>query len=366
MAAYLLGHNANTHWAYPTSVETDDALASARAALADFLGATPTEIAFGNNMTTLTFHVARALGRSLRAGDEIVVTDLDHHANIDPWRDLEVERGTVTRVVPFIESDGTLDWDAFDRLVTERTKIVAIGAASNALGTVNDVRRASDLAHDVGAVVYVDAVHYAPHVLADIRALDCDYLACSPYKFYGPHTGVLFGREALIRELHVSKLLPSPDSSPERLEIGTQNHEGIVGAAAAVEWLAGLAPSAGTRRQALQAAFAALHARGESLVARMWDGLQEVDGVTLYGPPPGQPRTPTVAFTVTDVPSRAVAAELATGSGVFVCDGDFYASTVVARLGVAEQGLVRAGCACYTTEAEVDRLVAGVRAIAGR
>ena len=364
MGAYLLGHNANTHWAYPTSAETDDALAASRSALADFLGASPAEIAFGTNMTTLTFHVARALGRSLVAGDEVVVTDLDHHANIDPWRDLETERGTVTRSVPFLEGSGTLDWEAFERLLTPRTRVVAIGAASNALGTVNDVRRAADLAHAVGAVVYVDAVHSAPHQLTDVRAMDCDYLACSPYKFYGPHHGVLFGREELIRDLRVSKLAPSPDTSPERLEMGTQNHEGIVGAAAAVDWLASLAAPAVSRRGALEATFAALHARGEALVARLWDGLADVPGVTLYGPPPGQPRTPTVSFTLGDVPSRDVAAQLAAGCAVFVSDGDFYAATVTARLGVAEQGLVRAGCACYTTAEEVDRLIAGVTEIA--
>lgn len=364
MSSYLLGHNANTHWAYPSSVETDDALAAARAALADFLGASDTEIAFGNNMTSLTFHVARALGRSLSPGDEIVVTELDHHANIDPWRDLEVERGTVTRAVPFDVETGTLDWDAFESLINSRTRIVAIGAASNALGTINDVRRASDLAHAVGALVFVDAVHSAPHALVDVQALDCDFLACSPYKFYGPHQGVLYGRKDLIEQLHVSKLAPSSNASPGRVETGTQNHEGIVGSAAAVDWLASLTPPAETHRAALVSAFASLHERGEHLVKRMWKGLESIPGVRLYGPLPGEPRTPTLSFTLGDTPSRSVAAALASRYGVFVSDGDFYASTVVARLGRAEQGLIRAGCACYTTEEEVDRLVEGVREIA--
>jgi cysteine desulfurase family protein (TIGR01976 family) len=360
---YLLHHNANAHWAYPTSVETDAALAAAREALADFFGGHPDEIAFGANMTTLAFHLARALGRRWPDG-ELVVTDLDHHANIDPWRDLARERGLTVRAVRFRAETGQLDLADLAAAIGPRTRLVAIGAASNALGTINDVRRVAELAHAAGALVFVDAVHYAPHALVDVAALGADFLACSAYKFYGPHIGVLWGRRSLIDELDLPRLAPAPQHSPERQETGTQNHEGMVGAAAAVDFLASLAGGA-TRRARLEAAFAALHARGQALVERLWAGLGALPGVALYGPGPDQPRTPTVAFTVRGVASEAVARALAE-RGVFVSHGDFYAQTVMTRLGHAADGVVRAGCACYTSADEVDRLLDGVAALARR
>jgi cysteine desulfurase family protein (TIGR01976 family) len=359
MTDYLVHHNANTHWAYPTSIETDAALAQAREALADFLGGQASEIAFGANMTALTFHLGRALGRRWSPGDELVVTELDHHANIDPWRQLAKERGLTIRAVRFHAETGQLDMQDLARALGAKTKLLAIGAASNVLGTINDVRRAADLAHAAGALVFVDAVHYAPHALVDVTALGADFLACSAYKFYGPHVGVLWGRQALVEELDVPRLVPAPDYAPERLETGTQNHEGMVGAAAAVDFLASLA-EATTRRQRLEAAFAMLHARGQALVERLWSGLREIPGVTVYGPPPSEPRTPTISFTVRGMPSESVARALAERA-VFVSHGDFYAPTAVAHLGRAEDGVVRAGCACYTTADEVDRLVNGVR-----
>jgi cysteine desulfurase family protein (TIGR01976 family) len=362
MTDYLLHHNANTHWAYPTSIETDAALAEAREVLADFVGGRPSEIAFGANMTTLTFHLGRAVGRRWSPGDEIVVTELDHHANIDPWRRLALERGLTVRAVHFDAGTGQLDMQELAAALGPRTKLLAIGAASNAIGTINDVRRAADLAHAAGALVYVDAVHYAPHVLVDVTALGADFLTCSAYKFYGPHIGVLWGRQALIEELDPPRLEPAPAYSPESLETGTQNHEGIVGAAAAVEFLASLGAAA-TRRARLEASYAMLHARHRQLVERLWSGLREIAGVTLYGPPPGAPRTPTVAFTVRGVVSDDVARALA-DQAVFVSNGDFYAATVVARLGHAKDGVVRAGCACYTTAGEVERLLDGVSALA--
>jgi cysteine desulfurase family protein (TIGR01976 family) len=365
MRDYLLHHNANTHWHFPTSLETDQLLADARAALADFLGATPAEIAFGNNMTTIAFHVARALGRGWGPGDEVVVTELDHHANVAPWQAVARERGVTLRVVRCRPEEGVLDWDDFELAVTPRTRLVAIGAASNALGTINDVARAARLAHAVGALAFVDAVHYAPHVLVDVTALGCDLLACSAYKFYGPHVGVLYGRAGLIETLDVPKLEPAPNTAPERLETGTQNHEGIVGAAAAVDFLASLASTpGGSRRAALMRAFDGLHARGQDMVTRLYRGLTAIDGVTVYGTPPEAPRTPTVAFVVKDRSSDEVARELVS-RGLFLSNGDFYASTIVARLGHASDGVVRAGCACYTSDEEVERLIAGVREIAG-
>jgi cysteine desulfurase family protein (TIGR01976 family) len=358
MADYLLHHNANTHWAFPTSQETDEAIAGARQALADFLNATPQEIVFGANMTTLTFHLARSLGRRLGPGDEIVVTELDHHANIDPWREMARERGATVRIVRMIPETGQLDWDDLEHQITERTRLVAVGAASNALGTLQDVTRWARRAHDAGALLFVDAVHYAPHRLVDVREMNCDFLACSAYKFYGPHVGLLYGKRDLLHGLDVPKLRPAPESAPERLETGTQNHEGIVGAAVAVAFLAALAVGP-TRRAQLRAVFEALHDRGRALTERLWQGLAEVEDVRLYGPPPTEPRTPTVSFTVTGVPSREVAHRLAE-RGLFASHGDFYATTTVQRLGCPPEGLVRIGCACYTTEEEIDRLVAAV------
>ncbi len=364
MADYLLHHNANTHWAYPTSVETDAALVAAREALADFLGGRPSEIAFGANMTTLTFHLGRALGRRWAAGDEVVVTELDHHANVDPWRQLAKERGLVVRAVRFRAETGQLDMDDLASALGPKTRLLAIGAASNALGTKSDVRRAADLAHAKGALVFVDAVHYAPHALVDVTALGADFLACSAYKFYGPHVGVLWGRQALLEELDLPKLEPAPENAPDRVETGTLNHEGIVGASAAVDFLASLAEGP-DRRARLAASMAAFHARGQQLVERLWTGLRATPGVTLYGPPPSEPRTPTVAFTVRGMVSEDVAKALA-DRAVFVSNGDFYATTVVRRLGHAEDGVVRAGCACYTTMEEVERLLAGVAGLASR
>ncbi|MDQ3138728.1 MAG: cysteine desulfurase-like protein [Gemmatimonadota bacterium] len=358
MADYLYHHNANTHWPYPTSEETDALIADARSALADFLGATPAEIAFGANMTTLAFHLARGLGRSWGAGDQVVVTELDHHANVAPWRALERDRGVSILSVPLLPRTGQLDWTKLEELLSARPRLLAIGAASNALGTITDVARAAAMARSAGTLSFVDAVHYAPHELVDVQKIGCDFLACSAYKFYGPHIGILFGRQDVLAGVDIPKLAPAPNTAPERMETGTQNHEGIVGAAAAVDFLASLGDGE-TRRARLAAAFAVLHDRGRSLLLRLWDGLSAIDGVTLYGPKPDSPRTPTVAFTVAGRPADEVARGLAE-QGMFVSSGDFYATTVVARLGLHD-GLVRAGCACYTTEEEVDRLIEGVR-----
>src|SRR5213082_1037842 len=262
MNDYLYYHNANTHWAYPTSEETDAIIDSARSVLADFLNAGPTEIVFGANMTTLTFHLARALGCGYDHNDEILVTELDHHANIAPWHALEKECGVKVRMVKMIPETGELDWDDFSRQLTRHTKLVAIGAASNALGTINDVKRAAEMAHSLDAKIFVDAVHYAPHESIDVRDWGCDFLACSAYKFYGPHIGILWGRRDLLESFDFPKLIPAPDSAPERAETGTQNHEGIAGAAAAVNFLASLA-SGPTRRESLRLGFRRLHERGK-------------------------------------------------------------------------------------------------------
>jgi cysteine desulfurase family protein (TIGR01976 family) len=371
MADYLLQHNANTHWQYPTSEETDALLLRARETFAGFFNATPDEIAFGQNMTTLTFHLARGLGREWGAGDEVVVTELDHHGNVAPWRALAKERGVTIRAVAMNTADGRLDWRDLERQIGPQTRLLAIGAASNALGTITDVQAAAELAHTVGAHVFVDAVHLAPHELIDVQQIGCDFLACSAYKFYGPHIGILYGRRELLEAVDVPRLDPAPNTSPERLETGTQNHEGIVGAAAAVDFIASLTAADSTpgltsrtqRRQALRQSFQTLRRRGEALLAGLWNALAEVDGLTLYGPRPGTPRTPTLAFTLrghkTDDIARALARR-----GLFVSNGDFYASTVIERLGQSADGVVRVGCSCYTTADEVDRLIEAVNELA--
>jgi cysteine desulfurase family protein (TIGR01976 family) len=359
MRDYLLHHNANTHWAYPTSAETDAMLNASRAALADLFNATPSDIVFGNNMTTLNFHLARALSAWWKAGDEVVITDLDHHANVAPWQRLVKEKGIVLKHVGVHLDSGQLDWSSLERAITKKTKLLAIGAGSNALGTITDVAAAAKLAHAVGALVLVDAVHYAPHSLVDVHAMDCDFLGVSAYKFYGPHVGVMFARATIVEALDAPKLEPSPNYAPDRLETGTLNHDGMVGAGAAVEFLASLAEGP-TRRARLEATYAVMHDRGQALLERLWSGLGALPKVTLYGPTPDQPRTPTIAFTVKGHDSEAVARHLAEHA-LFLSHGDFYAATIVSRLGLGEAGLVRAGAACYTSEDEVDRLIAAVK-----
>lgn len=362
MNDYLYHHNANTHWAYPTSAETDAAIEHAREVCAEFLNASPAEIAFGANMTTLTYHLSRALGQDFSPLDEIVVTELDHHANVDPWRRLAVERGVTIRTVSMDPATGELNREDLERFVGPKTRVVAIGAASNALGTINDLEMAIELAHDAGALVFVDAVHYAPHALIDVQKFDCDFLGMSAYKFYGPHVGVLFAKRALLEQIDFPRLAPAPDYAPENAETGTQNQEGMVGAAAAIDFLVSLGAGL-NRRESLRSAFAEMHSRNAQLVARLWEGLHSISRVTLYGPDPESLRTPTLSFTIEGRTSTDAARSLS-DKGLFLSHGDFYAATVVKRLGLEPEGLIRAGCACYTTEEEIDRLIEAVRELA--
>jgi cysteine desulfurase family protein (TIGR01976 family) len=362
MADYLYHHNANTHWEYPTSAETDAAIENARAVLAEFLNCSASEIAFGANMTTLTFHLSRALALNYSPGDEIVVTELDHHGNIDPWRRLAQEKGLTVRIVRLNTETGELNFQDLENFIGSKTKVVAIGAASNSLGTINDIESAIALAHEVGALAFVDAVHYAPHRLIDVKKLDCDFLVMSAYKFYGPHIGVLYAKRELYEEVDFPKLVPAPDYAPENSETGTQNQEGMVGAGAAVDFLASLSAMP-SRREQLAQFFEETHKRNAGLFERLWNGLSAINRVTLYGPTPDLPRTPTLSFTIEGCPSAEAARRLS-DKGLFLSHGDFYAATVVERLGLTDEGLLRAGCACYTTEEEVERLVTGVAELA--
>lgn len=373
MADYLFHRNANAHWAFPTSAETDRVRHQAREAMGDFLGGRPEEMVFGPNMTTLTYQLSRALGRDMAPGDEIVVTELDHHANVDPWRALERERGVSVKAVPLDPDSGTLVLEAFPGLLSEKTKLVAIGAASNALGTLTEVPPLARAAREVGARVFVDAVHLAPHRRIDVTALGCDFLACSPYKFYGPHMGVLWIRGEILEAVEVPKVAPAPDAGPERFESGTLNAEGMAGTTAAVDFLANLeTPGAAAgalpptlRRARLDTVLSELIPREGKLLERLWDGLSAIKEVRLYGPPPEVDRAPTLSFTVGTRPSREVSSRLADETGAFLSHGNFYAATVVDRLGLGAQGLVRAGISLYTTEEEVDRLIRGVDRVAG-
>lgn len=357
MNDYMFNHNANTHWAYTTSRETDEIIEDSRRAMADFLNAEPDEIVYGQNMTTLTFHLARSLGREMKPGDEIIVTELDHHANVDTWASLEKERSVVIRKIPMNIESGQLELDVLSDLLNDKTSLLAIGAASNALGTINDIEKAVGIAKAAGALTFVDAVHYAAHNLIDVKKIDCDFLACSSYKFYGPHMGILYGRKGLLEQIDFPKLKPAPNYSPERVETGTQNHEGIAGAAAAVDFIASLANS-GSRRERLATVFAELHDRQHELITLFWNALTQMNGVTVYGPPPHMKRTSTVSFTIEGMTSEAVTSQLAE-KGLFTSNGDFYAATIVEQFGV--EGLVRVGFACYTTEEEVERLIQAIR-----
>jgi cysteine desulfurase family protein (TIGR01976 family) len=362
MTEYLYHHMANSHWVFATSAETDAMLATARETIADLLNGRAEEIVFGQNMTSLTFHLARTLGRQWSGPEtEVVITELDHGSNVAPWTAIALERGITVRTVK-MRTDGQLDWDDLEAALTPRVKLLAIHNASNVLGTITDVTRATRMAHAVGAQVFVDAVHSAPHELVDIQSIGCDFLACSAYKFYGPHVGILWGRRELIEQLNPPQLITASRNSPERMQTGTQSHESIMGAAAAVNFIATLGRGGETRRQAIVSAYQILKERSEALFADLWSGLSSIAGVTLYGPPPELPRTPTVAFTVGNQRTAAIAGALAE-RGLFLSHGQFHGPTLARRL-KAYDGFVRAGCSCYTTADEIGRLVDGVRNVA--
>lgn len=363
---YYLSSNANTGGAFATSRKNDAMLASARAAMADFLNCSPPEVSFGPNMTTITFALARAIGRDFAAGDEIVVTTLDHDANVAPWRALD-ERGVVIRQVDIREEDCTLDLADLRKKLNARTKLVAVGYASNAVGTINPVAEITKLAHDAGALMFVDAVHYAPHGPIDVRALDCDFLACSPYKFFGPHMGTLYGKREHLERLHPYKVRPASDAIPDRWEIGTQTHEGIAGVEAAVNYLAELGErhsgGAGDRRAKLLAAYAATQAHERALITRLIEGLLSVPGLRFFGiadPKRFGERCSTVAIRMANRTPLEIASYLGE-RGIFTWDGNYYALNLTERLGVEQQGgLLRIGLVHYNTPEEVDRLLAAL------
>ncbi len=378
MAHYLIHTNSNHGGAFRTTRESDAVLHAAHEAMADLLNAaSPREIVFGANMTTLTFSVSRAIGRELNAGDEILITRLDHDANRAPWLALR-EKGVTVTEVDFNEADCTLDLNDLRAKLNPRVKVVAVGYASNAVGTVNPVAEIAQMAHSVGAWLWVDAVHYVPHGPVDVQALGCDFLVCSPYKFFGPHSGTLWGRHELLERLTAYKVRPAGDASPDKFETGTQNHEAQAGVLAAVEYLAELGDACGApfaaqfpgftgRRLALKQAMAAVKAYEADLFTHFVEGLLAIPGLTFYGirdPQQFDRRTPTAALRLANHHPNEVAAHLAQ-RGVYVWSGNFYAIAVTERLGLEDKGgVVRAGLAHYNTREEVDYCLACLRELA--
>ena len=368
MAAHLRGGTANSGGTFAASVATDAASAAAHAAMADLLGAEPDEIAFGPNMTSLTLAVSRALAAGWGPGDELVVTRLDHDANVAPWLRVAADRGMTVRWLDFDPATGVLALDTLPGLLSDRTRLIAVGLASNALGTVNDVPAIAAIVRAHGdALVFVDAVQAVPHLIVDVATLGADLLVCSPYKFFGPHLGVLWGRRAVLAAIDAYKVRPARPGVAARFETGTPSFEGQAGVAGTIEYLEWLAGEIGDRgndrRGRLQAAMRACAAHEQGLGERLLAGLATIRGLTLYGPPTMAGRVPTFAFTLAGRAPTDVAAALA-ADNIFVWSGHFYAVEVVARLGLTERGgLVRVGLAHYATAAEVEALVAALNRI---
>jgi cysteine desulfurase family protein (TIGR01976 family) len=372
---YLRRDNANTCGAYATSRHTDAMLAAARVAMADFLHCAADEIVFGPNMTTLTFAMSRAIGRDFAPGDEILVTRLDHDANVSPWLAFEA-KGVTIRWAEIHEEDCTLDLADLASKINRHTKLIAVGYASNAVGTINPVKEVVRLAHAAGALAYVDAVHYGPHGLIDVGALDCDFLVCSTYKFFGPHMGVLFGKREHLRRLRPYKVRPLTDAVPNRWEWGTLNHECIAGIAACVDYIADLGlrlrPDSPTRRAAIVAAFEAIHRHERGLMERLIAGIRGIPQLKIYGITDASCfdwRCPTLAVRVVDQNENQTPLALATklgDRGFFTWDGNYYALNLTEQLDVEKSGgFLRIGLVHYNSHEEVDRLLAALREIVG-
>lgn len=371
---YFLHSNSNTRGEFAASRESDAIIASAHAAMADLLNCNADEVFFGPNMTTLTFGLSRAIGRTLVPGDEVVVTTLDHDANVAPWRALE-ERGVVIRQADIRLEDCTLDMDDLRRKITPRTRLVAVGYASNAVGTINPVEEIIALAHQAHALAFIDAVHYAPHHSIDVRALDCDFLACSPYKFFGPHTGCIYGKREHLLRLHPYKVRPAPDSLPARWETGTQTHELLAGVAAAVDYLAAVGRQCGgasaeaARREAIFRAYRVIHPYEMKLLGLLVAGLLKIPGLKFFGIHELErfsERCPTVSVRIGDHLPIDIARFLG-DRGIFTWDGNYYALNLTERLGVESKGgLLRIGVVHYNTPEEIDRLLSALHEFVAR
>lgn len=353
---YYEQHNSNSHGVFVTSQETDDVIDEARIKIANFLGSSlASTISFGQNMTTLNFLLAMALAQQIQPGDEIIVTDLDHDANVAPWLALEA-RGAIIHHVP-LNGDGELDLDYFQKMLSPRTRLVAVGYASNALGTVNPLKLIRQWTRNQNTLMVVDAVHWAPHGLIDVSDLDPDFLLCSAYKFFGPHIGILYTKPELMSHLSPLKVRPQSEHAPQKIETGTLNHAAIAGVSAAVDFIASLAvDDSATFRQRIQTAMKRIYQYEHALAKELYHGLQSIPGVRVYGPPVGEAdRTPTLSFTVDNHHAKQVAQALA-AQDILAWDGDFYAIGVIRSLGLEERGgLVRLGLAPYNTPEEIHK-----------
>ena len=367
---YFLTANANTCGAFVTSRRTDEMIWAARAAMEDFFNCDAANVVFGQNMTTITFALARAIGRELKPGDEIVVTTLDHDANVAPWRALE-EKGVVIRQADIREEDCTLDLEDLKRKITAKTRVVAVGYASNMVGTINPVAEITKLAHAAGALMFIDAVHYAPHGLIDVKALDCDFLICSPYKFFGPHMGTLYGKREHLEKFKPYKVRPAADTPPDCWETGTQVQELIAGIGAAVDYIAQVGrhcdATVKSRREGLQAAYRATVPYERTLMSKLLEGLQTIPGAKVYGitdPKRFEERSATVSLRIGEHNPTEIAKFLG-DRGIFTWDGNFYALNLSERLGVQQKGgVLRIGMVHYNTMEEVERVLAGLREFA--
>ena len=363
MADYLLKGSANVHGVFGTGVETDALLLRGRAAVADLVGGQPDEVAFGANMTTLNFAIARAMAKDWREGDEIVVTELDHRANVDPWVTAAEDKGVKVKWIKVDLDRLVLKTDDLDKVLTPRTKLLAIGLASNAVGTINDVKSLAKAAHAVGANVAVDAVHAVPHIFVDRDDLGADVLVCSPYKFFGPHMGIASIRRDLFDKLETYKVMPQLLERPDKIETGTLNHEGVAGTEGAIQFIASLGPGK-TNREKVRSAMEAIEAYEDPMARWARQELRAIPGVKVYAASDDVRKTPTVAFRVAGKTPREVCLH-ALKKGVYIASGDFYASTLAMVLGIRESGsFVRAGLAPYTTREEIERMVESIREIA--
>lgn len=356
ISAYYLHNNANSHGKFITSARTDMVVEDTRMVLATFLGAcNEREISLGPNMTSMTFSLARAFARFFQPGDEVLITQLDHEGNRGPWLSLR-EKGIIVREVRLL-TEGRLDYDDFESKINERTRLIAMGFSSNILGTVNDIGRIRKISHRYGALLFIDAVHGAPHFSLDVRALDCDFLICSAYKFYGPHVGILYTREGLLDRLQPDRLRTAGQAAPESLETGTPNFAAFAGVTAAIAFLESLG-SGDSRRERLIRSMNQIHQHEKELFIRLYRGLETIEGIHIHGLPPDLPeRAPTLSFSVLNQAPEAFCTYLG-DQGVFAWNGHFYALRTVEVLGLrAQDGVIRMGISAYTTADEVDRVL---------
>lgn len=361
MLAYITGGMANLHGAFPTSVGTDNLLLEGRKAVADLLHCAPEEVAFGQNMTTLAFSVARSLGGFIKAGDEVVVTEMDHRANVDPWVTLAKDKGAHVRFIELNPETYTLKLDYLEELITEKTKLVAVGMSSNVTGTVNDVRKVIARAKAVNAIVVLDAVHAVPHLPIDFQELGCDILFCSAYKFFGPHIGIAVIAATLFEKLQVYKLAPAPQQIPDKLETGTQNHEAIAGLIGAITFIERWGEGA-SRRERLTSAMQRIERHEQQLTTRLDNFLRQIPELKFYRASEATYKTPTFAFTIPGIKAREVTSWFAENYNMCIADGHFYASTMADKLGVNPMGgWVRVGLAPYNTMEEVTRFEQGLQ-----